>query len=347
MRVRLLTDVKRLAQSSHPGVVVTAAPDLGNISNFRKALKYFTLMRRFDYLLLDFSTVIYYLGLLKLLAPWNHCKVASLDAFVTHPDLCTTLPKKLVRRARMLCLKGIDRIFLYSKNNAALSQAYRIAPEKLVYVPFKVNAYDLVTSTPTGDMGYIFSGGMSRRDYPTLVKACDGLPYPVKIVVPVPDQAHMHSTFLDESTLPANVKVVHDDGSLESFIGHIAQARMVVIPTKKRDFASTGTSVYLTSMALGKCVIISAGPTSDDILCDGQAVVVPPEDPLALREAIQKVYEDDSYRDQIAQTGREYALSRGNDARFFQSLLIEIAVDCGQERSRAVVSEVQEQSISK
>ena len=355
MPIRLLTDVKRLAHSSHSGVIVTTAPDFGNVSNFRKALKYFAIGRQFDYILLDFSTVIYYLGLLKLLAPWRRCKVGSLDAFITHPDLCDTLPKKLVRWARMLCLKGVDRIFLYSKNNAALSAAYRIAPEKLVYVPFKVNAYDLVASSPTGDVGYIFSGGMSRRDYPTLIKASEDLPYPVKIVVPAPDQARVHSTFLDESTLPANVKIVHDDGSLKSFIGHIAQARMVVIPTKKRDFASTGTSVYLMSMALGKCVIISAGPTSDQILGDGQAVIVPPEDPLALRQAIQRVYEDDSYRNQIAQTGRGYALSLGNEETFFQTLLTDIAgpargdgrEQIGSEHPLAGLDEVQEQSTSK
>lgn len=201
-------------------------------------------------------------------------------------------------------------------------------------------------SSPTGDSGYIFSGGMSRRDYPTLVKACDGLPYPVKIVVPAPDQAQVHSTFLNESALPANVKIVHDDGSLESFIGHIAQARLVVIPTKKRDFASTGTSVYLTAMALGKCVIISAGPTSDDILNDGQAVIVPAEDPRALREAMQRVYEDDAFRNRVAQTGREYALGLGDEKRFFRSLLMAIAVECGQEPAASEAAEVQEQSLS-
>ena len=245
----------------------------------------------------------------------------------------------------MLCLKGVDRIFLYSKNNTALCKAYRIASDKLTYVPFKVNAYDLVTSSPMDDSGYVFSGGMSRRDYPTLIKACRGLPYPVKIVVPAPDQARAHATFLNESDLPANVKVIHDDGSLESFIGHIAHARLVVIPTKKRDFASTGTSVYLTSMALGKCVIISAGPTSDDILCEGQAVIVPPEDSDALREAIQRVYEDDAYRNRVAATGRDYALSLGGEERFFQSLLKEIAAECGREQNGSEAAEVQEQSI--
>ena len=150
-------------------------------------------------------------------------------------------------------------------------------------MPFKVNSYEHVTSTATANAG-TFSGGVSRRDYPTLVKACEGLPYPVRIVVPAPKHAKVHATFLDKSSLPPNVKVVHDDGSLESFLGHIAQSRMVVIPTKKRDFASTGTSVYLMSMALGKCVIISAGPTADRILTDDMAVIVPPEDPAALRK---------------------------------------------------------------
>lgn len=327
MPIRLLTDVKRLPESSHPGVTITAAPDFGGLSSFRQALKYFALMRQFDYLLLDFSTVIYYLGLFKLLAPWRRCKLASLDLFITHPDLCRGLPKKLLRWERVLCLKGVDRIFLYSRNNAALCRAYRIPPDKLAYVPFKVNSYEHVTATAIGDAGYVFSGGVSRRDYPTLVKACEGLPFPVRIVVPPPAQAKVHSTVLDESTLPPNVKVVHDDGSPESFLGHIAQSRMVVIPTKKRDFASTGTSVYLMSMALGKCVIISAGPTTDGILTDDMAVIVPPEDPRALREAIQKVYTDDEYRCRLAQSGRKYALGLGDEKTFFQSLLTAMAED--------------------
>ena len=327
MPVRLLANVKRLPQSIYPGAAVTEAPDFGGMSNFRRALKYFALMRQFDYLLLDFSTVIYYLGLFKLLAPWQRCKVASLDLFITHPDLCDSAAKKLLRWERVLCLKGVDRIFLYSKNNAALCRAYHISPSKLTYVPFKVNSYEHVAATATGDAGYVFSGGVSRRDYPTLVKACEGLPYPVRIVVPSPDQAKVHATVLDESALPPNVKVVHDDGSLESFLGHIAQSRLVVIPTKKRDFASTGTSVYLMSMALGKCVIISAGPTADEILTDGMAVIVPPEDPRALREAIQKVYEDDEYRCRIAQAGRKYALGLGDEKTFFQSLLKAVVED--------------------
>ena len=128
MSIRLLTDVKRLAESNHPDVAVTAAPDFSGLSNYRIALKYFALMRQFDYLLLDFSTVIYYLGFFKLLAPWRRCKVASLDQFITHPDLCRSLPKKILRWERVLCLKGVDRIFLYSKNNAEFCRAYRIAP---------------------------------------------------------------------------------------------------------------------------------------------------------------------------------------------------------------------------
>ncbi len=327
MSIRLLTDVKRLAESNHPDVAVTAAPDFSGLSNYRIALKYFALMRQFDYLLLDFSTVIYYLGFFKLLAPWRRCKVASLDQFITHPDLCRSLPKKILRWERVLCLKGVDRIFLYSKNNAEFCRAYRIAPRKLTYVPFKVNGRETVLATPTGDAGYIFSGGMSRRDYPTLIKACEGLKYPVRIVVPPPAEAQVHSTFLDESMLPPNVKVVHDDGKLETFLGHIAHSRLVVIPTKKLDFASTGTSVYTMSMALGKCVIISAGPTADDILTDETAVIVPPEDPRALREAIQEVYEDNERRCRIAQAGRKYALGIGDEKRFFQSLLNEVAAE--------------------
>ena len=161
---------------------------------------------------------------------------------------------------------------------------------------------------------------MSRRDYPTLIKACEGLKYPVRIVVPPPAEAQVHSTFLDESMLPPNVKVVHDDGKLETFLGHIAHSRLVVIPTKKLDFASTGTSVYTMSMALGKCVIISAGPTADDILTDETAVIVPPEDPRACVRPSKRFTKTTSaaaaLRRPAASTRWESATKRGSSSRF-------------------------------
>jgi glycosyltransferase involved in cell wall biosynthesis len=80
-------------------------------------------------------------------------------------------------------------------------------------------------------------------------------------------------------------------------------------------------------MALGKCVLITSGPTTDLILNNELAVIVPPEDPPALRDAIKKVFSDDGYRTRIAKAGQKYALSLGGESEFFSSLRNEITAE--------------------
>jgi glycosyltransferase involved in cell wall biosynthesis len=58
--------------------------------------------------------------------------------------------------------------------------------------------------------------------------------------------------------------------------------------------------------------VISAGPGVSDLLRD-EAVIVPAEDPVALAEAVRRLWEDDSLRARVAETGRRYALELGGE----------------------------------
>jgi glycosyltransferase involved in cell wall biosynthesis len=80
-------------------------------------------------------------------------------------------------------------------------------------------------------------------------------------------------------------------------------------------------------MALKKCVIISSGPTTDDILTQKTAIIVPPEDPESLRRAIKRAFNDDAYRKQIADNGYKYAISLGDEKRLFHSIIKEVYAD--------------------
>lgn len=324
MEIRILSDIERISDVPQANVHVSVVKFPKQMSSIHKVLKIISMSRDYDYILLNFSRYIFLLGLFKLLLPVIRCKVAILDLFVPHPGNQISVLDHLKKYVMILGLKKVDTIFLYSKDNVALSKAYSIDPDKLKYIPFKINSYEYVTKQKVDDMGYIFSGGQSRRDFKTLIEACREVPYPVKIVTPDKEQAKVHGTLVDKCLVPSNVEIVHDDGSIESFVSLIAHSKFVVIPTKINDFASTGTSVYLISMALKKCVVISSGPTTKGILDDNIAVVVPPEDPLSLRRAIEKVYNDTKYRDAIAHNGHKYALSLGGLNTFYQSLLNEV-----------------------
>jgi len=146
------------------------------------------------------------------------------------------------------------------------------------------------------------------------------LKIPFKIVTMRNDIIMKHGSFLDDSNIPENVEVVRHDGS-DSFIDYIAGSRLVVLPIKRENISASGIGVYLASMALGKCVIISAGVGVDDVLTDGQACIVPPEDPIALREAINRLYEDHELRDRYARRGLDYAFRLKDEARLAESVV--------------------------
>ena len=292
-------------------------------SSIWNAIKLYCDSKEYDVLLLNYAKHVFLLGLMNLVFP-KSCKIIVLDLFLPHPNNQKSILCKIQKIILEISLQKIHKIILYSKCNEELSQAYNINNSKIKYVPFKVNSLEYLKTQQTSDQGYIFSGGQSRRDFNTLLEACNGLPYPVRIVTPIEKYTKVHGSLLDESRASSNVQITHDNGSFESFVSNIAQSRFVVIPTKQNDFASTGTSVYLISMALKKCVIISEGPATKGILSEDLAVTIPPEDPLALRRAIQKVYEDDLFRQNIAQNGYNYAASLGDQNTLYKSLLREI-----------------------
>jgi glycosyltransferase involved in cell wall biosynthesis len=124
--------------------------------------------------------------------------------------------------------------------------------------------------------------------------------------------------------LPANVRILEDDGSQQTMIRAIEGARVVALPVLRSTIAASGISVYMNAMLLGRPVVISNGPGVSDVLTD-QAVMVPPEDPPALREAIARVWGDDALRARLVDSGRKYALSLGGEpelrARVLESAL--------------------------
>lgn len=318
IKLRIISNLPRLhgVWDERVEIELLNYPNKANL--LLRAIKGFFLSFRCDYLLINFSKDVFLLGFLKQFFPNNHCRYVSLDIFLPYPG--SSIWERFKRAIRINCLKGIDLILLYSKSNDRLSRHYQINPGKLKYVPFKINSYDYVIQKETSDKGYIFSGGQSRRDFDTLIEAAGHFPYPVKIVTP--HQRHnVHGTTIDKSNVPPNVEIIHDDGTIESFVSYIAVSRLVVIPLKANDFASTGTSVYLMAMAMKKCVVISSGPTTQDILTPDLAIIIPPEDPTSMAIAIKKAFMDHEYRYRIAENGCRYALSLGDERKFFNSII--------------------------
>ena len=176
---------------------------------------------------------------------------------------------------------------------------------------------------PEGD--YVFSGGMTRCDYSTFCRAMEELPYPALLVTPPPDEGARHGTYFDAHAVSANVKIRRDINTLPAWIDAMANARVVVVCTEPMTIHAPGLSTYVLAMALGKCVIITESAATRDLIEDARhAILVSPGDPVALRRAIRRAWEDTGYRHEIARQGCAYARGLGGMETLLHNIALEV-----------------------
>jgi len=315
-RIRVLTNMTRLEAPRHEGAhfKIRRYTASGPVSAIKALVRSF----RYDYVLLNGSLHhALLLILLKAVLPFHRAKVVLLDILLTTPRGPSERAKAWVVGA---LLRRSRRILLYYRNTGGWQDHYKIPANRFSFVPFKVNERTLISRTPLTDEGYVFCGGKTRRDFATLFEAVRSLDYPVKVATTSNRDIVPHGSFVDEQTAPANVEVVRLDGTPYEFISMMAASRLVVLPITP-EISGAGISVYLQAMALRKCVVLSGGPGAEDVLTSGQAIIVPPSDPAALRVSIEKAFNDSDYREQVAQKGYEWANSLGGEEQLYASIL--------------------------
>jgi glycosyltransferase involved in cell wall biosynthesis len=318
MKLRIITNVAGIEKCFHPRINIEHLryPNKKNHS-FLTILKFLWEKRNYDYLIFNGSgRDLFLMGLFKILFPLQRIRIVSLDLLLPQPR---SLNEKIKCMFRRLFLSKVHMFLLYYKDTQGIADYYKIPFKKFRYVPFKINQYEKVLTARTRDCGYIFCGGKTRRDFDTLMEAVRGLKIPVHIVTMENQHIAEHGSHLDESNIPENVKVVKLDGSFDPFLKQMAEARLVVLPLKPH-ICGTGIGVYIMAMALKKCVIISAGVSVNGVLNHENAIFVPPSDPNALRNAIEKAYYDDKYRNKYEVNGYRYAISLGGEEQLNESI---------------------------
>jgi glycosyltransferase involved in cell wall biosynthesis len=106
------------------------------------------------------------------------------------------------------------------------------------------------------------------------------------------------------ATLPPEVEVVTEI-PLARLIDLMASSRAHVLPLDARRI-STGQTVLLQAMALGKPVIATRTAGTEDYIDDGvTGLLVPPRDPAALRAALVALWADPGRIRTLGEAGRE------------------------------------------
>jgi glycosyltransferase involved in cell wall biosynthesis len=313
--LRITTDIHGLERVAPAGSVVRCFSASRYPSPWKRRVRLLLAALSSDHLVIHFSLpeAIWFAAALALI-PFQRCRITTLDFFVGDP-------RGWRLKLASWSLRRIDRILVYFKDSSVFQRRFGLPAERFYYVPFKINSIELIEKVTPNDGGYIFCGGRSRRDFATLFAAVAPLGYPVKVVTSSEAEMRPHGSSMAGLEVPPNVEVSTNDQSPAFFVQTMAAARLVVIPIVRDSTTQAGIGVYLQAMALGKCVIVSQSLGVSDVLTCREAMIVPPGDAPALRDAIERAWNDDALRGDYGRAALEYASPMGGEDTLRRSVL--------------------------
>jgi len=196
----------------------------------------------------------------------------------------------LLRKARLVVtnqlnlmpaeLEYVDRVIVY-----ASAQATKLG-EKGVFLPLPADG-DFEEARRAAEPGdYAFAGGGAGRDFVTLVDAVRGAPVRVEIAMFAPEIP---------GPVPANVRT-SGPMPLQNFLARMAGANIVVIPLS--DAASPhGQTTLVQALALGKPIVATRSlGVVDYVENRREGLLVDARDPIALRDAVLRLFGDEDLR---------------------------------------------------
>lgn len=278
------------------------------------ALLLFRTRDQYDVIVTGFERMAWIFALLQRLPGIARTPHVFTDA---HPYLPT---HSLARWAKRILLRQIllsgDRIVTLSKLQKKIwSKAFSIPEDRFAVIPYWTAVGDASSISRRGD--YIFAGGDTERDYPTLLSAAEHLPY--RVIISAFDR-----TAFNGLTIPSNVEIVST--SQKEYLELFSNAALIVVPLRKNTLRFAGQQTYLSAMAMGKPVIV-ADAGADEYIQNGETgIVVEPGNAVELRHAILRTMQDVPFAERIARQG-QVAAAKYTAKRYFDSVLA-LADEC-------------------
>lgn len=233
--------------------------------------------------------------------------------------LTTAFGRSGAARRRLIAsiVRSVDAVVSVADAQAeTLAWQTGVRPRLAGTIPYGVDA-DWFSPRPGGaDDPFVLSVGKDlARDYTTLAEAIDGLDARVLLAA--------YPRNLEGVRIPANasVRIVGSRELRELY----ARAACVVLPQRNPEYPfgseGGGVTALLEAMAMAKPVVLTARPVLCEYVRDGEtALVVPPEDPPALRTAIERVLADSELADSLGAAGRARVETHYTTRRFAERL---------------------------
>jgi glycosyltransferase involved in cell wall biosynthesis len=168
------------------------------------------------------------------------------------------------------------------------------------FAPGRETGNQVVPELKQNGRPMICAVGLECRDYPTLMAAVRGLEADVVVAAASPWSKRPDST--EGQAIPDNVLVRRF--SQHQLRDLYAASRLVVMPLDNVNFQA-GVTAILEAMAMGKAVVCTRTPGQTDVIIEGETGrYVRPQDPQALRAAIDALLQDPQEADRLGRNGR-------------------------------------------
>lgn len=235
--------------------------------------------------------------------------------------LSTSTKTRVIRYARLANL--IDRYVVYcSWQRDYVRNELAVPSERVVLTPFMVDtAFFDPARADVAQERLICSAGLERRDYPTFLKAVDGLDVQVLFTA-----VSLWSKRSDSSaglSVPSNVEARRL--TLQELREMYARSQFAVVPLEDVEFQA-GVTAILEAMSMGRPVICTRARGQTDTVIEGETGrYVPPGDAGALRDAIVALLDDQSGARSMGQRARDWAITNADVDTYAHRLAEQVA----------------------
>jgi glycosyltransferase involved in cell wall biosynthesis len=175
-----------------------------------------------------------------------------------------------------------------------------------IYCPVDTDFFSpLPDSEAPGQEGHIESLGLSYRDYRTLIRALQAQPE-IRCYFRVGSSWVTRNWGFEPDQLPANIEIqpyVSPDVLKEK----ISQSRFIIVPIQNFSQWSAGCTTVQIAQAMGKAVVATDLPGLRGYMIHGETgLLVKPENPQAMAEAIDFLWNNPDIARKMGEKGREF-----------------------------------------
>ncbi|MGO2748656.1 MAG: glycosyltransferase family 4 protein [Pseudoclavibacter sp.] len=216
-------------------------------------------------------------------------------------------------------LQSVDRIFVYSQNQAELF-AQVGARDKVTPINFGVEHTKYLPDASVEQRYQVFSGGLDAgRDFETLIEAARLLPH-------IDFHLVSHADRFENIDVPDNVTTSGPtDGVTHK--NNLLSAQLVVIPTHDLAYP-TGQSVLLEAMSSGKACIVTETEAMREYIDEGVSNFgMPLHDPAGVAAIIDQVLARPEELGRVGQNARAAVEDRYTFDQMWESIAGQLEQD--------------------